>query len=265
MKKNIIIAAVIVVFLAGSYFVLSVYRDRVSGLLTGAKPITSTPAGIVSGFQQADSSINTEDAKDEGAEISESDSTEAGDSSTTDAAIQTNQSDLTEDDIKKDATSSEPAIENADKKPAETLKDKNTALKDKAADFKLTDINGKTVSLSGFKGKNVFLYFWTTWSGPCNSEMQYIEKMYQKYKDKNFEVITVNLGENKQLIQNYIKNKKYSINVLMDEKEEVANRYNISTMPTSYFIDKNGYVLYKKAGVMTEKEMESKIALFKMK
>src|SRR5437764_523125 len=63
---------------------------------------------------------------------------------------------------------------------------------DKAADFKLEDLTGKTISLTSLKGKVIFLNFWATWCGPCREEMPSMETLYDEFKSrKDFVMIAV--------------------------------------------------------------------------
>lgn len=127
---------------------------------------------------------------------------------------------------------------------------------EKAIDFTLKDLNGNKVSLSDFKGKNVYLNFFATWCPPCRAEMPDIEKVYQKYKDKDFVVLAVDLGEDKDTVKSFIEKNKYNFKVVLDSDQSVAEKYNISAIPVSVFIDKKGNVVAKKVGAMSNGEME---------
>jgi peroxiredoxin len=112
-----------------------------------------------------------------------------------------------------------------------------------ATDFKLKDLNGKEVSLSDFKEKKVFLNFWASWCPPCRGEMPDIEKLYEQTKDSDLIILAVNLGETKNTTKSFIDNNKYNFQVLLDSDQSVANQYNITAIPTSFFIDKEGYIV----------------------
>lgn len=146
-------------------------------------------------------------------------------------------------------------IQNSNNKDAkEKLETDN---KVKATDFKLKDLNGKEVFLSDFKGKKVFLNFWATWCPPCKAEMPAIEKLYQETKDSDVVILVVNLGEDKQTVKSFIEKNKYTFNVLLDSNQEAAPDYNIVSIPTSFFIDKDGNIVSKKIGAMSIEEMKS--------
>ncbi len=142
----------------------------------------------------------------------------------------------------------------------------NTAPKDaesteKAADFTLTDLNGNKVSLKDFRGKKVYLNFWASWCPPCRLEMSDIQKVYEKYQDKDLVVLTVNLGEDKNTVENFIHRNNYSFRVLLDSDQSAAQAYDITSIPVSYFIDSEGNVMSERIGAMTLEQMESNIEL----
>jgi peroxiredoxin len=132
-----------------------------------------------------------------------------------------------------------------------------TSIKVKATDFKLKDLNGKEVSLSDFKGKKVLLNFWATWCPPCKAEMPDIEKIYQETKNSNLVILAVNLGEDKQTVKSFMDKNKYNFNILLDSEQAAAIKYNIVSIPTSFFIDENGTIISKKIGPMNIDEMKS--------
>lgn len=133
---------------------------------------------------------------------------------------------------------------------------------DKAIDFTLMDLDGKKVSLSDFKGKkSVYLNFFATWCPPCRGEMPDIERMYQRYKDKNFVVLAVNLGEDRNTVTSFVKNNGYNFDVLLDTEQSVGQQYETSAIPVSVFIDKNGNVVAKRVGALGEEEMEQYVKM----
>jgi len=127
----------------------------------------------------------------------------------------------------------------------------------KAIDFKLKDLDGKELSLSDLKGKNVFLNFWATWCPPCKAEMPEIEKLYQETKDSDLVIVSIEIGEPLGTVKSFIDTNKYNFKVLLDLDQSVAAKYNIASIPTSYFIDKEGNIISKKMGAMNINEMKA--------
>lgn len=134
-------------------------------------------------------------------------------------------------------------------------------LKMKAKDFKLKDLDGNEISLSNIKGKNVYINFWATWCSPCKSEMSELQKLYQETKGTDLVILTVNLGEDRNTVNTFMKSNNYGFEVLLDSGEKVSTLYNISSIPTSLFVDKDGYLVAKHVGAMNIDEMKSYISL----
>ncbi len=121
-----------------------------------------------------------------------------------------------------------------------------------APDFALPDLDGKTVKLSNFRGKVIILDFWATWCRPCVMEIPSFVKLQKKYKD-DLVVIGVDLDTKRSV--DYIKNfaDKHDMNytiVLGIADPSVIQKYgNIRSIPTTFFIDRNGYIREKFVGV----------------
>lgn len=127
----------------------------------------------------------------------------------------------------------------------------------RARDFKLQDLQGKTVSLSSFKGKIVVLNFWASWCPPCRGELPEFNEMDQDFKKSGEAVLlAVNMTdgqrETKGKVQKFINDQKYGIRVLLDEKGEAAEAYGIQYLPTTYVIDARGVVRGQLVGGTTK-------------
>lgn len=128
-----------------------------------------------------------------------------------------------------------------------------------APDFTLTNLNGEEVSLSDYRGQNVYLNFWASWCPPCRAEMPDMEEIHQEYQDKGLVVLTVNLAESKDTVQKFITANDFTFPVLLDPKNEAAKLYKITSIPVSVFINKDGVIAEKRVGMLTKKQMEELI------
>jgi peroxiredoxin len=118
-----------------------------------------------------------------------------------------------------------------------------------APEFTLSDINGKKVSLSDFKGKVVLLNFWGTWCGPCTAEMPSLNNLYAAFKNDGFVVLAVSIDPSERPVRSFIEAKGISFPVLMDpDKEAYFDLYAVFALPTSFLIDRKGMVVEKFLG-----------------
>lgn len=111
-------------------------------------------------------------------------------------------------------------------------------------DFSLVNQYGKTISLASLRGKVVFLNFWATWCPPCRQELPHVQSLYEKYKDSDeVAIITVVLPggqeKSKDGIIEFMNENQYTMPVLFDTGE-VYGGFGISSMPTTFMIDKEG-------------------------
>ncbi len=112
-----------------------------------------------------------------------------------------------------------------------------------APDFSVENLKGETISLSGYKEKKmVALYFWSIDIPVCTATLGEIEKFYDKYKEK-VEVLAINIGNLRLELENFLKNKNYTFNILSDRQGGTAIKYHISE-PTFILIDKKGNIAY---------------------
>ncbi|MEE4245337.1 MAG: TlpA disulfide reductase family protein [Kangiellaceae bacterium] len=113
----------------------------------------------------------------------------------------------------------------------------------KAPNFRLTDItSGKQVSLSDYRGKVVYLDFWASWCGPCRKSFPAMQAIYDAKKQQGFEVVTINLDENSKLGQNFLNEFPVTFTNLFDAQKTTPEAYQVSSMPSSYLIDRSGNI-----------------------
>src|SRR5688572_10401532 len=124
------------------------------------------------------------------------------------------------------------------------------ALEGKAAPaIVLKTLDGKDAKLADQKGKVVVLDFWATWCGPCRVSLPHLQSLANDttLAEKGLVVWAVNVGETKDKIEPFMKENKYSFTVPMDSNSAVMKRYNVTGIPTTVVIGRDGEV--KKAFV----------------
>ena len=119
----------------------------------------------------------------------------------------------------------------------------------KAPDFSLKDLNGKKVEIKQFKGKIIFLNFWATWCAPCKEEMSSLEVLHQKFKEKNFVLLTISVDYGGlKSVREFMDKHRYTFPVLLDPKSEVLDLFNVKGIPTTFIIDKKGRMIGRAIG-----------------
>ena len=136
----------------------------------------------------------------------------------------------------------------------------------KALDFTLYDQYGNTHTLSEYEGKTVFLNIWATWCPPCKQEMPYIEELYKEYNLNKEDVVILGLASpyfgkegSKEDIKEFLNSNKYTFPVVFDENADLIYSYGIQAFPTTFVIDKEGYIAQYVPGGMTKEIMKTLI------
>ena len=125
---------------------------------------------------------------------------------------------------------------------------KATQIGNKAPDFNLSTIDGKSVNLESFKGKFVIIDFWASWCKPCREESPNMVRLYEKYHSKGLEIIGISLDSEKEKWQAAIQRDHLiwnHVSELQGWKGQVSKQYNISQIPFTYLLDKSGKIMAK--------------------
>jgi peroxiredoxin len=118
-----------------------------------------------------------------------------------------------------------------------------------APDFTFPGINGKMVSLSDYRGKVVLINIWATWCTPCVDEMPSMEKLYQKLKGEDFEILAVSIDFlGLKVVAPFMKKHKLTFPALIDSAGTIRIAYRTTGIPESFIIDKDGILVKKIIG-----------------
>ena len=117
-----------------------------------------------------------------------------------------------------------------------------------APSFELSSLNGEKIKLADFRGKVVFINFWATWCVPCKTEMASMEKLYQRFKGKDFEMFAISIDKDISPIKPYLDKYNLTFPVLLDTNNAVKIKYKFIGTPATYIVGKDGIILHNAIG-----------------
>ena len=113
-----------------------------------------------------------------------------------------------------------------------------------APDFSLNTPGGEMYTLSELRGQAVLVNLWATWCPPCRAEMPSIQRLYEEYKDQGFVVLGVNMTyqDNPLAVLPFTLENNLNFPILLEETGDVAAKYELRSLPSSFFIDRDGFI-----------------------
>lgn len=137
-------------------------------------------------------------------------------------------------------------------------------------DFELDSLDGNSVELSNYLGKDVILIdFWATYCDPCLAAMPHLDKLYRKYKDKGFVVLGISIDgpDSVAQVKTEVAQLGVTFPILLDQETRVVALYNPKTSaPYSVLIGRDGHVIMKREGytagdaALLDKEVKAAVA-----
>ncbi|HHJ80009.1 MAG TPA: TlpA family protein disulfide reductase [Candidatus Tenderia electrophaga] len=119
-----------------------------------------------------------------------------------------------------------------------------------APTFTLHNLVGGETALADFAGKVVLLNFWATWCAPCREEMPAMQQLWERYRARGFVIVAVAADRgNQDQVAAFVAKHELSYPVLLDPEGDVRNRYEVSVLPTSYFIARDGRISGRVIGI----------------
>ncbi len=139
-----------------------------------------------------------------------------------------------------------------------------------APPFTLEDLNGVKRSLDSYKGKAVLINFWATWCAPCKIETPWLIELRNQYEAQGFEVLGISmddidrgdaqkLSDEKRQIARFVQQEQMPYPVLIDG-DSISQPYGgLDSLPTSFFVDRNGIVVAAQLVLTSKAEIEANL------
>ncbi len=136
--------------------------------------------------------------------------------------------------------------------------------RDMAPDFTMVTANGETISFNQLRGKPVVLNFWASTCGPCQQEMPGFQSAFDEYGSQvqfaMVDVVGFN-GETEDRAKRFIAEQEYTFPVFFDREGNASIEYGLTSIPRTFFIDAEGYVIAMGSGMLDESALQRGIAM----
>ena len=130
----------------------------------------------------------------------------------------------------------------------------------KAPQFKLRDVNGRTVRLSDYKGKVVLVNFWATWCPPCRAEMPDLVRLQRDHGKEGLQIIGITYPpERKTRVRRFARSLKVNYPIILGTREIKARFSSEETLPLTVVINRDGTVKDIISGILLQEEFDEKI------
>ena len=138
----------------------------------------------------------------------------------------------------------------ADLTPAVGLAEGN-----RAPGFTIETLDDDTLALDDLRGRVVLLNFWGTWCGPCRREMPEFQKAYAEWNAKGFDILAIAYNDTEEAMADFRDEYGLRFPLALDESGEINDAYGVQTRPSSYLLDRDGLILARHFGIMTESQL----------
>lgn len=126
----------------------------------------------------------------------------------------------------------------------------------RAPDFTLTNLEGKEVTLAEFRGRPVIINFWATWCVPCRREMPAFQRAFETHQADGLIILAVNFEEDENLVWPFVDEFDLTFEILYDAQAEVSQTYQVTGLPRTVFVDRQGVIRHIQVGEVKKEMLE---------
>ncbi|MBX7235778.1 MAG: TlpA family protein disulfide reductase [Caldilineales bacterium] len=130
-----------------------------------------------------------------------------------------------------------------------------------APDFTIHLPDGSTARLSDYRGRPLILNFWATWCPPCRQEMPDLVRVYEAHKAEGLVVIALNESEGHEQVSGFVEEFGMTMPVVIDPQGDVMQAFKTQSLPSSFFIDRDGVVRVRWVGFLPANALDQNLDL----
>jgi thiol-disulfide isomerase/thioredoxin len=116
--------------------------------------------------------------------------------------------------------------------------------------LKLNTFDDKLMDISKYKGRVILLNFWASWCRPCVKEIPSLVRLQQQFDHDDFNIITINVGESKEQIVEFMKKVKLELPIMLDADGQAVKDWGVYAYPSSLVLDRKGVIRYAYLGAL---------------
>ena len=113
-----------------------------------------------------------------------------------------------------------------------------------APEFALQSLDGRTLHLSDYRGKIVFLNLWATWCPPCREEMPSMERLHRRFEPQGLVMLAVSEDSDVTQVRPFVNEMKLTFPILLDPQGRLGPKLGVTGYPETFVIDRNGQVIH---------------------
>jgi len=130
----------------------------------------------------------------------------------------------------------------------------------RAPAFNITTLDGERLSLADLRGKVTLLNFWGTWCGPCRREMPEFQRVYAEWSARGFEILAIAFNDTEAAMSDFRDEFSLSFPLALDDTGAINDSYAIQTRPSSYLLNKDGIIVARHFGVLSQAQLDDMLA-----